>query len=116
MTETAFAPGTLVRLVGDPQQMGAFRGSQARGAVLSARVQFPGGVRWIPVDQLEPVPAAQEEPLDFLGSGRLSEPRRLRQVLAHVRLTGRLADMIYSMEATNTEFHAHQFKPVLKML
>jgi len=24
--------------------------------------------------------------------------------------------MIYSMEASNTEFHAHQFKPVLKML
>lgn len=24
--------------------------------------------------------------------------------------------MVYSLEATNTEFHAHQFKPVLKML
>ena len=31
-------------------------------------------------------------------------------------MTGRLADMIYSMGATNTEFHAYQFKPVLKLL
>ncbi|MEK0083686.1 SNF2-related protein [Benzoatithermus flavus] len=111
-----FTPGTLVRLVGDPQQIGAFQESRPRGGQPFARVQFPGGLRWIPLDQLEPVPAAQEEPLEFLRSGRLSEPRRLRQVLAHIRLTGRLADMIYSMEATNTEFHAHQFKPVLKML
>ena len=42
--------------------------------------------------------------------------QNFRQVLAHIRLTGRLADVIYSMETTNTEFHAHQFKPVIKML
>ena len=116
MTAAVFAPGDLVRLAGDPQQIGSFLSSQVRGAHPFARVRFPGGLRSIPLDQLELVPAALEEPLDLLRSARLSEPRRLRQVLAHVRLTGRLADMIYSMEATNTEFHAHQFKPVLKML
>src|SRR6185369_2901864 len=40
----------------------------------------------------------------------------LRRTITHVRLTGRLADVIYSMEATNTDFYAYQFKPVLKML
>ena len=116
MTAAVFTPGDLVRLAGDPQQIGSFQSSQMRGAHAFARVRFPGGLRSIPPDQLELVPAALEEPLNLLRSARLSEPRRLRQVLAHVRLTGRLADMIYSMEATNTEFHAYQFKPVLKML
>ena len=52
---------------------------------------------------------AESHPLDgaVIGHGE-----RLRQVLAHIRLTGRLADIIYSLEATNTVFHAHQFKPV----
>ncbi|MFC7737563.1 helicase-related protein [Roseomonas sp. GCM10028921] len=72
-------------------------------------------MEWL-LEQIEPVPTATEEPIEFLRDGRFSEPGRLRQVLAHIRLTGRLADVIYSMEATNTEFHAHQFKPVVKML
>jgi len=40
----------------------------------------------------------------------------LRRLLTHIRLSGRLADIIYSMETTNTDFYAYQFKPVVKML
>ena len=40
----------------------------------------------------------------------------LRTVLIHIQLSGRLADMIYSMEATNTDFYAFQFKPVVKLI
>lgn len=43
-------------------------------------------------------------------------PDWLRRTLARARVTGRLADVVYSMEATETEFYAHQFKPVLKLL
>lgn len=111
-----FSVDDFVRLIDDPQRMGIFRGSDVRAGRVYARVQFPSGVRSIPMDQIEALPDTSEEPIDFLRSMRLSEPARLRQVLAHIRLTGRLADVIYSMEATNTEFHAHQFKPVLKML
>lgn len=111
-----FPLGTLVRLIGDPQRFGAFQGVVVRAGRSFGRVQFPTGIATIPVDQLEAMPTASEEPVEFLRSGRFSEPARLRQVLAHIKLTGRLADVIYSMEATNTEFHAHQFKPVLKVL
>ena len=55
-------------------------------------------------------------PLDLLKDGKLGTPEDLRRTLTHVRLTGRLADIIYSMESTNTDFHAYQFKPVLKLL
>jgi superfamily II DNA or RNA helicase len=111
-----FVRGMLVRLIGDPNRFGAFQDVVVRAGRSFGRVQFPSGVSTVPLDQLEPVPTASEEPIEFLRSGRFSEPARLRQVLAHIRLTGRLADVIYSMEATNTDFHAHQFKPVLKML
>lgn len=117
MGQVVFNPGDLVRLIGDPQRVGVFRGEEVRAGRTYGRVQlFSGGMSNFPIDQLEAVPGTQEEPIDFLRDLRFSEPARLRQVLAHIRLTGRLADVIYSMEATNTEFHAHQFKPVLKML
>jgi superfamily II DNA or RNA helicase len=106
----------LVRLKGDPQRYGAFQGTSIRAGRTFARVQLPTGIAHWPLTEVEPVPAVREEPIGFLRNGSFSEPARLRQVLAHIRLTGRLADLIYSMEATNTEFHAHQFKPVLKML
>lgn len=111
-----FEVGASVRLIRSPQESGKFLGSTEIAGNLVGKVSMGGGVRRIPIDQLEVVPAAHEEPLEFLRDGRLSEPRRLRQVLTHTRLAGRLADIFYSMEASNTEFHAHQFKPVLKML
>jgi superfamily II DNA or RNA helicase len=40
----------------------------------------------------------------------------LRQHLVFNKLNGRLVDVIYSMEATNTDFMAYQYKAVLKML
>src|SRR3546814_17369863 len=59
---------------------------------------------------------AAPDALVDLRNGKLSAPTDLRRALTHLRMTGRLADMIYSMGATNTEFHAYQFKPVLKLL
>ena len=46
----------------------------------------------------------------------MGEVADLRRILTHVRLTGRLSDLIYSLETTNTDFYAYQYKPVLKML
>lgn len=111
-----FEVGALVRLIRNPQEFGTFLGSLDSVGFTVAKVAMGAGVKRIPMDQLELLPSVLEEPVDLLRSGRLSEPKRLRQVLTHTRLAGRLADIFYSMEASNTEFHAHQFKPVLKML
>lgn len=81
-----------------------------------ARVQFATGTRTIPLDQLELVPSTTETASELLRTGSLSNVRDLRRHLAHVRLSGRMSDMLYSLEATDTDFYAHQFKPVLKML
>lgn len=106
-----------VRIRRDPSRIGITTGKtrEQRGRV-AIQVMFPDATQYVPEDQLEPVPEEQESPLDLLEQGRLGKPLDLRRVLTHARLSGRLADIIYSMEATNTEFYAYQFKPVIKFL
>ncbi|MCA9670690.1 MAG: DEAD/DEAH box helicase [Myxococcales bacterium] len=80
------------------------------------QVQFADGVRWVPESQLEKIENQRLSPLDMLEAKKLGRPVDLRRTLTHVKLSGRLADVIYSMEATNTDFYAYQFKPVVKVL
>ena len=54
-----------------------------------------------------------ESKIDIL---EFSDPNSIRQHLVYQKLCGRLAEVIYSMEATNTEFKAYQYKPVLRLL
>lgn len=105
-----------VHLVHDPTRIGVLTGrTRRRGTRLLAQVQFPDTIRWIPEHQLQAIPD-QLSPLDMLKDKKLGRPVDLRRTLTHVKLSGRMEDMIYSMEITNTEFYAFQFKPVLKIL
>lgn len=105
-----------VRLRNDPSRIGILtdkrRQQLSRELVL---VRFTDKDQWIPIDQLEEVPS-RETPLDLLKKKQYGSSGDLRRTITHVRLTGKLADVIYSMEATNTDFYAYQFKPVLKLL
>src|SRR5207249_1867838 len=80
------------------------------------QVHFPDGTSYVPEDQLEPMPDAPEHPVDLLERGRLGVPADLQRTLTHVRLTGRLANVLYSMDMTGTDFYAYQFKPIVKLL
>lgn len=111
-----YPASTRVRLIGDPTKTGISTGQvRQQGNHQQLLVQFMVLDQWIPVNQLEPVPT-QETPLDLLKIRKFGMSSDLRRTITHVRLTGKLADVIYSMEATNTDFYAYQFKPVLKML
>lgn len=108
--------GVRVRLRNDPSRIGEIIGSQEiRGRRYQHLRLQVGGESFVPDSQLELLPDQPDALADFR-TGRWSSPADLGRVLTHVRLTGRLADLIYSMEATNTEFHAYQFKPVVKLL
>lgn len=111
-------PGMQVRLVHAPLRIGMITEMPpfSRRGRNVYQVRFPDKVDRIYEDQLEPAPTERMNPLDLLADGKLGTPDDLRRTLTHVRLTGRLADIIYSMEATNTDFYAYQFKPVLKLL
>lgn len=107
-----------IRLTGDPTRVGVWTGEERdRATQRILQILFPEGMQWVPEDQLEFVSSWRESPLDLLrGDHPLGGVKDLRRTLTHVRLAGRLADVIYSMETTNTDFYPYQFKPVLKLL
>lgn len=118
MTDPLFAAGTFVRLRTDTTRVGIVQsGERVQSGSRRIPVQGPDGrVRFFPEEALELVPAAPETLNTLVASGSFVAPEWLRRTLARIRVTGKLADVVYSMEATGTDFYAHQFKPVLKLL
>ncbi len=108
---------TRVRLRNDPSVVGFALGQtrEIAGKVYQRIRLADGSERNVPIAQLEEV-GSEADPFADLKNRRWSAPTDLARLLTHVRLTGRLADLIYSMESTNTLFHAYQFKPVIKVL
>ena len=53
---------------------------------------------------------------DWIAQGRFGRVPDLRRHLTNIQLSGRLANLIYSMETTHTDFYAYQYKPVLAFL
>jgi superfamily II DNA or RNA helicase len=111
-------PGSFVRLRTDPTRAGILQPGEM---VLAGRQMVPvqfsdGSLSWLPKAALEGVPAATAPLPDRFADGRFVDPEWLRRELARNRVTGRLSNIVYSMEATETNFYAYQFKPVLKLL
>lgn len=110
-------PGTLVRLKSDPGRNGMVSGKfRKRGSRNFWQVMFPDGSQYIAENQLEIVREEIEDAMDLFSQGKFGRARDLRGAITHIRLSGRLADLIYSMETTNTDFYPYQFKPVLNFL
>ena len=110
-----------LRLKRDPQRVGVWSGkdedTRERNGKIFYLVRFPNGNNWHPESELEEVTEdTPTDPADLFRSGNLSGAHDLRRAVTHVRLSGKLTDMIYSMDATNTNFYAYQFKPVVKLL
>lgn len=111
-------PFTQVRLKDDVGRIG-FLGEESRernGRRLCKVVFADGQAHFIPEDQLEPLPTAPEDPIELLTAGKFAEAQLLHQTLTTVRLTGKLANVLHSMDMTGTDFYAYQFKPIVKLL
>jgi superfamily II DNA or RNA helicase len=109
--------GTRVRLRANPGRVGVIIGEpKIRADRKKYQVQFPDGANWHSDSQLETVEEMAADPLELFEQGRLGRAKDLRSNLTHVRLNGKLANLIYSMETTNTDFYPYQFKPVLNFL
>ena len=52
----------------------------------------------------------------LIRQGRFGGPDDLRRILTFEKVKGQLTNVFYSMEASQTDFYPHQFKPVLKFL
>lgn len=110
--------GTRVRLKYDPGSQGECTGEfEDSGTGTEVRVSILGRrATWFPIEELELIEEAVTDPITMMLNGQAGRARDLRRELARVQLNGRLSEMFYSMDTTNTEFHPHQFKPVLAML
>ena len=112
------ATGTFVRLKGDPERAGMLLdGRKKVAATWMVNVRFADGqVKWVPYCALERVPDTPCPPDELFDCGRFVQPDWLRRTLTRLRVTGRLSDVVYSMGATETDFYAYQFKPVIKLM
>ncbi|MFM5214644.1 MULTISPECIES: SNF2-related protein [Aeromonas] len=112
-----FAAGARVRLVSDPGRIGTIGDkSRARGDVYYHLVHFSDGSSWIDEPNLESVDSGSNDVFSLLERGHFGRAHDLRRNLTHIQLSGRLANLIYSMDTTNTEFYAYQYKPVMAFL
>ena len=112
--------GDLVRLVDNPSRLGTLT-AQRSGAPPRERVlvNFNDGRR-----ELQLVSALElaegdghvEDANDLMLRGLYGRAMDLRGAITHHRLSGKLANLIYSLNTTNTEFLPYQFKPVLHFL
>ena len=75
-----------------------------------------GPPTWYAECDLELVGAPAPPDDEAIRTGRFAQAADLRRRLTHIQLSGRLADLVYSMNTTNTDFYAHQYKPVLSFL
>lgn len=112
------APGTFIRLKQDPLRVGILMDGEknAAGARMVEVRLADGQVTWLPYSALEPVPSSAESLHDRLTAGQFVDPDWLRRTLTRLRVTGKLSEVVYSMEATETDFYAYQFKPVIKLM
>ena len=115
---TELPVGEYVRLRSDPTRAGILKpGDRNRAGAQMRPVMFHDGrINWFPADQLELVPQQQGSMADRFAEGGFVDLTWLRRTLTRERSAGRLGNLLYSMEATETDFYAHQFKPVLKLL
>ena len=117
MTELIpFPAGTLVQRKGNPNNEGVITSAPPRriGKKIKQTVQWANGsLDEVSIATLEVKQNQVKTTLELIQSGIYGKRLALSDSLVHFRLSGSLQDIIYSMNLTNTEFFAYQFKPLL---
>ena len=111
-------PGDRVRPIDNPGRVGVLTSDPPTGEGRRRRlvVAFPDGVEAMLASSLECVEAETTDPFLLMQQGRYGGAAHLRGAITLARLSGKLANLIYSLNTTNTNFLPYQFKPVLQFL
>jgi SNF2 family DNA or RNA helicase len=109
--------GVRVRLIDNPGRQGITTGRHKQaGSFTLVEVDFgPNEKQFKRLELLELVEESIE-PFDQLEAGRFGTPQDLQRALTFEKIKGELTNVFYSMEASNTTFYAHQFKPVMRFI
>lgn len=111
-------PGDKVRLIANPGRVGIL-GPETDGPAHRQRllVNFlDGDEQFFLAGSLEKVEKTASGPYQLMADGRYGRAADLRGAITYYRLSGKLANLIYSLNTTNTQFLPYQFKPVLQFL
>jgi SNF2 family DNA or RNA helicase len=115
-----FKIGDQVSLKADPARQGLIVGGpRVTGTITRWQIHFLDGERnYHPEKAIlkEGETLQDDDEFDQLKNFRFSKIDQLTLSLTHNKLSGRLANLIYSLDATNTTFYPHQFKPVLALI
>lgn len=111
-------PGDKVRKKANPSRVGVLTGETSGSSTrLRHLVVFPDMEEFVLVDSLEVVSGTKaQDPSDLIAQGRFGRVPDLRGAITFYRLSGKLANLIYSLNTTNTKFLPYQFKPVMQFL
>ncbi len=112
--------GVQVRRFDNPARTGSTTGlerTRASGLVYVQVRWLDGTMDYVAEDQIEAVNStALSDPYAVIEAGRYGRAADLRRSLTQVHLSGRLANLVYSMGITNTDFYAYQYRPLLTLL
>jgi SNF2 family DNA or RNA helicase len=111
-------PSDKVRVCDNPSRIGTLSSEPAVGFGLRRRVlvNFSDGEEYVLEASLEVIPRETKDPFELMRRGEYGHTRDLRGSITFYRLSGKLANLIYSLNTTNTQFLPYQFKPVLQFL
>ena len=115
----AWEQGTEVRRIDNPGKTGETTGKiRQRGNLDFYGVRWKDGtIDYVAEDQLEVLELIlSKDRFELIEAGRYGRSEDLRRSLTHVHLSGRLANLVYSMGVTKTDFYAHQYRPLLTLL
>lgn len=111
-------PGDRVSLKDNPSRVGVLTNDPPIGEGKRQKriVLFPDGEESVLTGALQKVVSETRDPTELMRRGQYAGVQDLRGAITYYRLSGKLANLIYSLNTTNTKFLPFQFKPVLHYL
>jgi SNF2 family DNA or RNA helicase len=110
-------PGERVRHIDDPARIGTVTDrTRQRSSGRQVQVDWGGRTEWHYDGELLPAAEVSDDVLELIREGQYGRAEDLRRLLTHVHLSGRLANVVYAMGLTQTDFYPHQYKPLLTLL
>jgi len=113
-------PGVAVRSIDNPGRIGTVTNAEPRhkSSGLYVQIRWADGVTdYLHVEELEPVDSSKGEDLfTLIRKSQYGRSTDLRRNLTFVHLAGRLANLVYAMGITETDFYPHQYRPLLTLL
>ena len=112
--------GIEVRRLDNPGRVGSTTGQlreRSSGIFIQIKWYQDGSTDYVAEDQVERIDDSSiSDPYDAIKAQKIGRSSDFRRSLTQIFLSGRLANLVYSMGITQTDFYAHQYKPLLTLL